>query len=256
VCGRVLAGGRGVLPDAVRVGGRVAAVQRLPGPVAFLGNHADRRLRRLRPDPAGHLAGIRVAVGLPGPPPCHRRGPGGRRGRVRAVPRGARCGAAVRGPGAAGRRRRRRDKRGQRGADRPAARAQRARAGGHQRRRPPGPGRRRAGHQRAGPVRAGAHSSGLVAAPGRLRRRCRGRAGDPGDRAGANGCPGRAAAAGGRAAAGTRDARGGPAVHDRGARGQRLLPVPGPVAGRAGASLAGPFAWPCWPAAWPCSPAP
>ena len=59
---------------------------------------------------------------------------------------------------------------------------QQARAGGHQRRRPPGPGRGRAGHQRAGPVRAGAHPSGLVAAPRRLRRRCRGRAGDPGDR--------------------------------------------------------------------------
>ena len=168
-----------------------------------------------------------------------------------------------------------------RGADRPAAPGQRPRAGGHQRRRSPGPGRRRAGHQRAGPVRPGAHPPDLVAAPGRLRRRCRGRAGDPGDRTGAGGCPGRAAAAGGRAAAGPRDARGGPAVHDRGARGQRLLPVPGPVAVRAGAPLAGPGVGrpgdlpgrrdggprprsrsaasaaprPCWPAAWPCSPA-
>ena len=48
-----------------------------------------------------------------------------------------------------------------------------------------GLGPRRAGHQRAGPVRPGAHPSGLVAAPGRLRRRRRGRAGDPGDRAAA-----------------------------------------------------------------------
>ena len=50
----------------------------------------------------------------------------------------------------------------------------------------------------------------------------------------------------GRAAPGTRDARGGPAVHDRGARAQWLLPVPGSVAGRAGAPLAGP----CCGAAW------
>ena len=49
--------------------------------------------------------------------------------------------------------------RGRRGADRPAARPQRPRAGGHQRRRPPRPGPRRAGHQRAG---AGAPRTHLV----------------------------------------------------------------------------------------------
>ena len=38
-----------------------------------------------------------------------------------------------------------REQRGRRRADRPAARPQRARAGGHQRRHPPGPGRGRAG---------------------------------------------------------------------------------------------------------------
>ena len=82
--------------------------------------------------------------------------------------------------------------------------------------------------------------------------------------------------------AGTPDAHRRAAGHDRSARAQRLLPVPGPVAGRAGARLAGPAvgrpgrsSWspgraprprsrsapsarprPCWPAAWPCSPAP
>ena len=86
----------------------------------------------------------------------------------------------------------------------------------------------------------GAHPPGLVAAARRVRRRRRGRAGDPGDRGPAARRPGRAAATGGRAAPGTHDVRGGPAVPDRGARASRFLPGPGPVAGRAGARLAGP----------------
>ena len=49
--------------------------------MAVLGNHADRRVLRLRPGPAAHLAGVRVTVGLPGPPPGDPRGPGDGRGR-------------------------------------------------------------------------------------------------------------------------------------------------------------------------------
>src|SRR6185312_17448372 len=62
--GRVLAGGRGMVPAAVRGGGPIAAVWRLPGSVAVLGDHPDRRLRRLRPRPPGRFAGVRVGVGL------------------------------------------------------------------------------------------------------------------------------------------------------------------------------------------------
>src|SRR5260370_1225334 len=61
-CGRVLAGRRSVVPAALRVSGRVAAVSGLPGRVAVLGDDADGRLRRLRPHASGHLAGVRVAV--------------------------------------------------------------------------------------------------------------------------------------------------------------------------------------------------
>ena len=77
----------------------------------------------------------------------------------------------------------------------------------------------------------------LLGASAVVRRR---RAGDPGDRGGAPRRRVLAAAARGRAAPGTRDARRGPARHDRGARAQWLLPVPGPVTGRTGAPLAGP----------------
>ena len=56
----------------------------------------------------------------------------------------------------------------------------------------------------------------------------------------AAGCAGLAAAAGGRAAAGAADFRDSAAVPDRGVDDQRVLPVPGAVAGRAGAPLAGP----------------
>ncbi len=238
--GGILAGGRGVRPVVFRGGCPVAAVWRLPGAVAVLGGHADRRLRRLCPRPPGHVAGVRVGVGLPGPPPGDPRQSGDGRGRMRVVPGSARRGDAVRRPGIAGRRCRHGDRRARCRADRPAARGQRDRAGGHHRGRPAGSGRRRAGHQRAGPVRAGADPAGLVAAarcqPGRRRRG----AGAAGDRASAAGRAGHAAAAGGRAAAGPGDVRDSAAVPDRGVDAQRLLPVAGSVAGRAGGRLAGP----------------
>jgi hypothetical protein len=106
------------------------------------------------------------------------------RGRLRAVPGCGRRWAAVRRPGAAGRRRRHRYQRARRRADRPAARGQPARAGGHQRRRPCWAWAR-AGW---GPARWSStrrpHPPGLVAAARRLRRRRRRRAGDAGDRGG------------------------------------------------------------------------
>ena len=61
--GRLLAGSRRAVPAVLRGGGPVAAVRRLPGPVAVLGDHADRRVRRLRSPAPGYLAGVRVAVG-------------------------------------------------------------------------------------------------------------------------------------------------------------------------------------------------
>ena len=250
--------------------------------VAVLRDHADRRLRRLRSAPAGHLAGVRVAVGLPGPPPRDPRRPGDDRGRLRVVPGGARGRDAIRRPRAARRRCRHREQRAGRRADRPAARRQRARAGGHHRRQPAGPGGRGAGHQRTGSVRPGAHPPDLVAAARRQPGRGRRGTGDAGDCAGAAGCAGHAAAPGGGAAAGPGDLRDGPAVPGRGVDDQRVLPGPGTVAGRAGAPLARPALGrpgdlparrdrgrghgrgprpqrarrPCWPAAWPCSPAP
>lgn len=79
----------------------VAAVRDLPGSVAVLGDHADRRLRHLRRRPTPHAAGLRVGVGLPGPPARDPRRPHGDRGRVRGIPGGAQRRNAVRRPGAA-----------------------------------------------------------------------------------------------------------------------------------------------------------
>src|ERR1700689_3056823 len=139
--GRVLAGGRGVVPAVLRGGGTVAAVWRLSGPMAVLCDHAYGHLRGLRSPAPGHLAGVRVAVGLPGPPPGDPGRPGDGRGGVRIVPGGGRCRAAVRRPGAARCGRRHRDQRAGRRADRPATPGQQARAGGHHRRRHVRPGR-------------------------------------------------------------------------------------------------------------------
>ena len=250
--------------------------------MAVLGDHTHRRLCRLRSAPAGHLAGVRLGVGLPGPPTCDPGRPDDGHRRLRVVPGGARCRAAVRRPGTARRRRRHREQCPRRRADRPATRGQRNRAGCHYRCQPAGPGRGSARHQRAGPVRACPHPPDLVAAARRLPGRGRRSAGDAGDRAGTAGRAGRASASCGGAPAGTEDVRDGPAVPDRGVDDQRVLPLPWTVAGRAGAPLAGPaVGWPgdlparrdrrrgvvcvpprqrrprpCWPAAWPCSPAP
>ena len=167
-------------------------------------------------------------------------GPDDGRRRLRVVPGGARCRAAVRRPGTARRRRRHREQCPRRRADRPATRGQRNRAGCHHRCQPAGPGRGSARHQRAGPVRACPHPPDLVAAARRLPGRGRRSAGDAGDRAGTAGRAGRASASCGGAPAGTEDVRDGPVVPDRGVDDQRVLPLPWTVAGRAGAPLAGP----------------
>jgi len=187
---------------------------------------ADRSQQRraLRSAPAGHLAGVRFGVGLPGPPPRDPRRPGDGRRRLRVVPGGARCRDAVRRPGAARRRRRHREQCPRRCADRPATRRQRDRAGCHHRCQPAGPGRGSPGHQRAGPVRAGPHPPDLVAAARRLPGRGRCGAGDAGDRASTAGRAGLASASCSGAPAGTEDLRNGPAVPDRGLDDQRVLP--------------------------------
>jgi hypothetical protein len=100
----------------------VAAVWRVPGPVGILGDHADRRLRRLRPRSPDHLADVRVGIGLRGPPSGAPRQSGDGRRRVRAVPGGGRCRVAVCRQGTSGRRRWQCDQRAWCRADRPAAR--------------------------------------------------------------------------------------------------------------------------------------
>jgi hypothetical protein len=80
--GRVLAIGQGVVP-VVHSGGPVAAPWRLPGSVAILRDHTDRRLRCLRSPPPDHRAGVRFGAGLPRPPPRDPGRPGDGRGRLR-----------------------------------------------------------------------------------------------------------------------------------------------------------------------------
>ena len=80
-CGRVLAGGRGVVPAALRVSGRaplysVYQAQWRFSATTLTAVFAVYVLVLLV------TAGIRVGVGLPGPPPRHRRGPGAARARA------------------------------------------------------------------------------------------------------------------------------------------------------------------------------
>ena len=67
-------------------GAPIAAVRRLPGSAAVLGDDTDRDLCHLRLRASPHAAGLRVGVGLPGPPPRDPGRPRRERGRVCGVP--------------------------------------------------------------------------------------------------------------------------------------------------------------------------
>src|SRR6476646_8390866 len=88
-CGGILDPRRAVPDVVLRVGGGVAVVPRVSGPVPFLVGHADRGVRGLRPGPADHAAVLRIGVGLPGPAPGDHHGARPQRGRVRCLPDGA-----------------------------------------------------------------------------------------------------------------------------------------------------------------------
>ena len=91
-----------------------------PGSVPVLGGHADRGLRDRCPCRSHHVAGVRVIVGLPGPPRQDHSRPGRQHRRMRVVPDGPGRRPAVRCPCAARHRRRRSDRGARSRADRPA----------------------------------------------------------------------------------------------------------------------------------------
>ena len=192
--GHVLDPGHALADDVLRLGRGVAVVPGVPGPVSFLGRHADRCVRGVRPGPAGHAAVLRIGVGLPGPAPGDHRRARLQRGRMRDLPGRARHRGPLSGQVPAGHR----DRAGQRAdrgrADRPAATGQPASAPGNQRLLHPWPGPGRADHQRARPVRPGADPPDLVGIAGRLRGRHRRRAGHGRARGPASRCPGLAPA--------------------------------------------------------------
>ena len=113
---------RGTLPVVLRGGRPIAAVRDLPGSAAVLGDHADRCLRHLRPRPSPHAAGLRVGVGLSGPPSSDSRQPLHHRRCLRPVPGRRRRRPSVRRQGVAGCRSWVGDRGGRGGADRPGAR--------------------------------------------------------------------------------------------------------------------------------------
>src|SRR5712691_6782426 len=163
----VLAGGSRAGPVPRRVCRAYPVVSRLPGPVGVLGDHAHRRVRRLRGVPPDNGADPRLPVRPCGAPAGdHHRSCSGYGG-VHPVPAGARGRSAVCRTGAAGSGRRSGGHRTRRRAAGPAPGREPGAAGDKQRGHR-GSGPRRAGNQRAGPVRPGPDDPGVVAAAGRL----------------------------------------------------------------------------------------